>query len=72
MSYRGLTLGVVIPAYQVEALIGKTISTLPACIDWVCVVNDGSTDATVRNVLSAVESASFEFHLLHHHQNIYS
>lgn len=70
MSYRGLTLGVVIPAYQAEALIGKTISTLPTCVDWVCVVNDGSTDATVERILSAVQQASFEFHLLHHHQNM--
>jgi glycosyltransferase involved in cell wall biosynthesis len=69
MSYRGLTLGVVIPAYQAELLIGKTISTLPICIDWLCVVNDGSTDSTVAQVLNTPRRSDLDFHLLHHDQN---
>lgn len=42
----GKTIGVVMPAYNEEALIGKALDAVPACVDRIVVVNDGSTDRT--------------------------
>jgi glycosyltransferase involved in cell wall biosynthesis len=45
--YRNLKVAVVIPAYNEEKLITKTIETLPDFIDYVIVVNDCSNDKTL-------------------------
>ena len=45
--YRNLHTAVVIPAYNEEKLIGKTLDKLPDFIDTIIVVNDGSTDSTL-------------------------
>jgi len=44
--YKGLKIGLVIPAYNEEKLIGPTLEGVPDTIDKVYVVNDCSTDAT--------------------------
>ena len=44
--YRGQTVGIVVPAYNEEALIGKTLATMPDYVDQVFVVEDGSGDRT--------------------------
>lgn len=44
--YKGKTIGVVVPAYNEELLIRKTISTIPEYVDLIIVVNDGSVDRT--------------------------
>lgn len=44
--YRGKSIGVVIPAYNEELLIAKVIETMPAYIDRIYIVDDGSTDRT--------------------------
>ena len=41
-------IAVVIPAYNEEKLIGKTVNSLPEFVDHIVVVNDGSTDQTAR------------------------
>jgi glycosyltransferase involved in cell wall biosynthesis len=48
--YREKTIGVVIPAYNEEVLIGRTLRSLPRFVDHVVVVDDGSTDATAEIV----------------------
>ena len=43
---RGKRIGVVIPALDEEAAIGRVIDAVPGWVDEVVVVNNGSTDAT--------------------------
>jgi glycosyltransferase involved in cell wall biosynthesis len=43
---------VVVPAYNEERLIAKTLTTMPAGVDAVIVVNDGSTDHTSEVIAS--------------------
>lgn len=44
--YRNIKAAVVIPAYNEEKLIAKTVNDLPDFIDYIIVVNDGSKDKT--------------------------
>lgn len=44
--YKENSVGVVIPAYNEEALIGNTLDSIPEYIDKIYVVNDCSTDKT--------------------------
>ena len=44
--YDGKTVAVVIPAYEEERLVGSTIRSIPAFVDSILVVDDGSSDAT--------------------------
>lgn len=46
----GKRIAVVVPAYNEERLIERTLSTLPAFVDRVFVVNDGSKDATLERI----------------------
>jgi len=46
--YKKQRVAVVIPAYNEEKLITKTLSTLPAFMDYAVVVNDGSKDKTLQ------------------------
>jgi len=45
------TIGVVVPAYNEERLISKVISTMPDFVDKIVVVDDKSTDNTVKEAL---------------------
>src|SRR5215212_5176311 len=42
----GARLAVVVPAYNEERLLTKTLTTMPSFVDDVVVVDDASTDAT--------------------------
>jgi glycosyltransferase involved in cell wall biosynthesis len=58
--YRGHTTAVVIPAYNEAGFVGDTIESVPAFVDRVYVVEDGSTDDTwqeIRETASAVNEA---------------
>ncbi len=49
--YKGLRIGVVVPAYNEEDLIGETLFGIPDYIDHIFVVDDGSTDNTSKIIL---------------------
>lgn len=53
--YRKAKIAMVIPAYNEEKLIGKTIETLPDFIDYAIVINDGSKDRTL-GVLESIRT----------------
>lgn len=48
--YRDLRIAVVIPCYNEEKLIGKTIKELPDIVDYIIPVDDNSTDNTLRKL----------------------
>jgi len=51
--YKGLTVAVVVPAYNESVLIGKTIGTMPGFVDHIVVVDDASTDGTGQRARAA-------------------
>jgi glycosyltransferase involved in cell wall biosynthesis len=46
--FEGKRVGVVVPAYDEEALIGATLGGIPELVDRIIVVNDGSSDGTAE------------------------
>jgi glycosyltransferase involved in cell wall biosynthesis len=50
--YHGQKIAVVVPAYDEEARIGSTLCSVPAFVDHVVVVDDGSADGTVEHALA--------------------
>ncbi len=65
---RGKTIGVVVPAYNEERLIARTLSTMPDFVDHVIVVNDGSRDGT-RAAVEAYSRSDPRVILINHEQN---
>jgi glycosyltransferase involved in cell wall biosynthesis len=49
--YLGKTVGIVVPAYNEELLIGRTLTGMPEYVDRIIVVNDGSKDRTKELIL---------------------
>lgn len=50
------TVGIVVPAYNEERLIEKTLATIPGFVDTVIVVDDASRDRTVSIVKTRMEA----------------
>jgi len=53
--YRDHTIGVVVPAYNEEGLIGDVIITMPKYVDVIYVIDDYSTDGTWEEVYEAAK-----------------
>jgi len=51
--FRNLKVAVVVPCYNEEKLVGKTVATMSDIVDIIITVNDGSTDNTL-NVLHGI------------------
>jgi glycosyltransferase involved in cell wall biosynthesis len=56
---------VVVPAYNEESLVASTVSTVPAFVDKIYVIDDGSTDATVERA----QSGDGRVEILKHEKN---
>ena len=57
--YQDKKIGVVVPAYNEEKLIGRVIETMPDFVDRIYVVDDCSQDGTCDRVRSYLSQASF-------------
>lgn len=64
--YKGLSISVVVPAHNEEALIAKTVKSMPELVDYVIVVDDASTDATSEE---AVATSDPRLELIRHARN---
>lgn len=64
--YQGLRAAVVVPAFNEEANLAATIASIPAFIDHVLVVDDGSHDQTAAVAQQAGRPA---IEVVRHHQN---
>ncbi len=67
--YKEKTIGVVVPAYDEEKLIGRTLDTVPDFVDWIVVVDDCSRDATVERVQERVTQQPERVVLIRHQAN---
>lgn len=67
--YKGKTIGVVVPAYNEEKLIGRTLDAIPGFVDWIVVVDDCSQDATVEQVRERVVQQPERVVLIRHEAN---
>jgi glycosyltransferase involved in cell wall biosynthesis len=61
--YNDKKIAVVVPAYNEERLIGKTLSTMPSFVDTIVVINDGSSDSTGSLVEQAIQKDSRIVHI---------
>lgn len=67
--YKGMKIGVVIPAYNEALLIKQVISTVPDFVDVIIVVDDRSKDATIQIVESCVAGVRRQIILIKHSEN---
>ncbi|HPD13571.1 MAG TPA: glycosyltransferase family 2 protein [Planctomycetota bacterium] len=67
--YRGRQIGVVVPAYNEETLIGRVLETMPAFVDRIYVVDDASHDQTASRVAEYAAREPGRIVLLRHESN---
>jgi glycosyltransferase involved in cell wall biosynthesis len=66
--YKEKTIAVVVPAYNEEKLIGKTIASVPELVDRIIVVNDASTDGTAE-IIEELSIEDSRIYLIEHEGN---
>ena len=66
---RDKRIGVVVPAYNEESLIGRVIETMPDIVDRIIVVDDHSSDETCERVRSYLPSSEGRLELICHEKN---
>jgi glycosyltransferase involved in cell wall biosynthesis len=67
--YKDRSVGVVVPAYNEEKLIGRVIETMPEFVDKIVVVDDCSSDGTVAVVERYKESLDGRLELIRLEEN---
>lgn len=67
--YLNKRIGVVVPAYKEQMLIGRVIETMPDFVDRILVVDDCSPDQTAEEVRKYVAEAPDRIHLIRHEKN---
>ncbi len=67
--YQLLKIAAVVPALNEERLIQRTIRNVPAIVDTIYVVDDGSTDSTAQKVFEVAKSDP-RVNLIKHKQNM--
>lgn len=60
---KGKNIGVVVPAFNEQKLIKKTLTTMPSFVDKIIVVNDGSTDNTAFEIKEFLDQDSRIIHI---------
>lgn len=66
--YKEKTIAVVVPAYNEEKLIAKTITSIPELADRIIVVNDASTDRTAE-IIKEISNRDPRIYLIEHEVN---
>ena len=66
--YKGKRIGVVVPAHNEEALVGRVIETMPDLVDRIIVVDDASRDRTGEVVRAYQASMGGRLVLVRHEQ----
>lgn len=69
MTYKDKRIGVVVPAYNEEKLLGRTLSTIPEYVDRVYVVDDCSTDKTGEIAAEFAADPKSKFVCIRHQVN---
>ncbi len=64
--YRNHTIGVVVPAYNEEGLVGEVIDTMPEYVDRVYVIDDCSTDGTWAEIQRHADRVNTESGTVHY------
>ncbi len=64
--YKGIRVAAVVPAHNEEKLIAKTITMMPAFVDFIVVIDDASADNTAKR---ALETGDPRLSLLEHERN---
>ena len=67
--YQDKTVGVVVPAYNEEKLIGRTLGTIPDFVDRIIVVDDNSHDATIERIQGCIAQQPERIRLIQHEVN---
>lgn len=67
--YKGKIIGVVVPAYNEEKLIGRVIETMPGFVDKIVIVDDTSRDRTAEVVRTYQNPATDRVILVEHTTN---
>ena len=66
--YRNLKVAAILPCYNEEKLIGKTIETLPDFVDEIIAVDDKSKDGTWK-VIQKIAKVNKRVRAIHHTDN---
>ena len=66
--YNSKTVGVIVPAYNEEKLIGRVLETMPEFVDKIIVVNDASKDDTLK-IVQMFKQKDPRIHIISHESN---
>ncbi len=67
--YKGKTVGIIVPAYNEEKLIGRTLDTMPDFVDQIIIVDDCSRDKTVECIQKRIAQQAERIILIQHQVN---